>query len=191
VPQKKTISTPFKRLRPPISYEKTDVEWEASTRLEVEKWMTSFKKSPPPKKSAKELEAKGKMLRCLVEPKKPMPLDYKCTIMNAHYAKRSDENLENEDEQMIKFYQGVGLSLEQLHGQSKIQMAYASKAWVVGEPMSMRNVSIIVHKQDFCTSGTYNKLREVDSCLDFNAITNISTMVMVSSGLCGIKCIAY
>jgi hypothetical protein len=36
---------------------------------------------------------------------------------------------------MLKFYQGVGLSLEQLHGQSKIQMTYASKAWVVGESM--------------------------------------------------------
>jgi hypothetical protein len=36
---------------------------------------------------------------------------------------------------MIKFCQEAGLSLEQLHGQSKIQMAYASKAWKVGEPM--------------------------------------------------------
>jgi hypothetical protein len=36
---------------------------------------------------------------------------------------------------MLKFYQEVGLSLEQLHGQSKIQMTYAPKTWVVGEPM--------------------------------------------------------
>jgi hypothetical protein len=42
--------------------------------------MASFKKAPPPKKYAKELEAKAKMLRCLVEPKKPMLLDYKCTM---------------------------------------------------------------------------------------------------------------
>jgi hypothetical protein len=53
----------------------------------------------------------------------------------------------------------------------------------------MRNVLTIVHKQEFFTSGNCNKLREVDSCLDFNTIINISIMVMVSSGLCGIKCI--
>jgi hypothetical protein len=34
-------------------------------RLEVEKWMASLKKAPPPRKSAEELEAKGKMIRCL------------------------------------------------------------------------------------------------------------------------------
>jgi NACalpha-BTF3-like transcription factor len=61
--------------------------------------------------------------------------DYKCTMQNLHYAKRSDEILENEDDQMLKFCQEAGLSLEQLHGQSKIQMAYAPKAWVVAEPM--------------------------------------------------------
>jgi hypothetical protein len=33
------------------------VELEASTRLEVEKWMTSFKKTPTPKKFAEDLEA--------------------------------------------------------------------------------------------------------------------------------------
>jgi hypothetical protein len=65
VPQKRIISSPFKRLRPPLLYEKTDVELEASTRLEVEKWMTSLKKAQPPKKSTKELEAEGKLLRCL------------------------------------------------------------------------------------------------------------------------------
>jgi hypothetical protein len=53
----------------------------------------------------------------------------------------------------------------------------------------MRNVLTIVHKQEFSTSGTCNKLSEVDSCLDFNTNTNISTMVMVSSALCGMKCI--
>jgi hypothetical protein len=36
---------------------------------------------------------------------------------------------------MLKFYQDAGLSLEQLHGQSKIQMAYAPEAWIVGELM--------------------------------------------------------
>jgi hypothetical protein len=36
---------------------------------------------------------------------------------------------------MSKFCQEVGLTLEQLHGQSKIQMTYAPKPWVVGEPM--------------------------------------------------------
>jgi hypothetical protein len=36
---------------------------------------------------------------------------------------------------MIKFYQQAGLLLEQLHGKSKIQMAYVPKAWEVGEPM--------------------------------------------------------
>jgi hypothetical protein len=46
-------------------YEKTDVELEVSTRLEVEKWMTSLKKAQPPKKSTKKLEAKDKLLRCL------------------------------------------------------------------------------------------------------------------------------
>jgi hypothetical protein len=52
------------------------------------------------------------------EPKKPLA---------------SDEILQNEDEQMLKFYQEVGLSVEQLHGQSKIQMAYEPKAWKIGE----------------------------------------------------------
>jgi hypothetical protein len=104
-------------------------------RLEVEKWMTSLKKAPPPKKSAKELEAEGKMLRCLKEPKKLISSDYKHTMMNPHCAKMSDEILKNEEEQMIKFCQETGLSLEQLHGQSKIQMIYVPKAWEVGEPM--------------------------------------------------------
>jgi hypothetical protein len=36
---------------------------------------------------------------------------------------------------MSKFCQEVRLTLEQLHGQSKIQMAYAPKPWVVGESM--------------------------------------------------------
>jgi hypothetical protein len=56
-------------------------------------------------------------------------------MMNPHCAKKLDEILENEDEQMLKFYQEAGLSLDQLHGQMKIQMAYAPKAWVVGELM--------------------------------------------------------
>jgi hypothetical protein len=88
----------FNKLRAPLSYEKTDAELEASMRLDVEKWMTSLKKVPPPKKFAKELEVEGKMLRCLVEPKKPMTSDYKCTMQNPHCAKRSDGILENEDE---------------------------------------------------------------------------------------------
>jgi hypothetical protein len=126
--QKKTSSSPFKRLQPLLSYETTDAELEASTRLDVEKWMASIKKTPTPKKSIEDLEAEVKMLRCLTEPKKPMSLDYKYTMMNPHCAKRSDEILENEDEQMSKFYLEAGSSLEQLHGQSKMQMAYASKA---------------------------------------------------------------
>jgi hypothetical protein len=36
---------------------------------------------------------------------------------------------------MLKFYREVGLSIEQLHGQSDIQMAYAPKAWEISEPM--------------------------------------------------------
>jgi hypothetical protein len=48
--------------------------------------------------------------------------------MNPHCAKRSDEILENEDEQMSKFCVEAWVSLEQLHGQSNIQMAYAPKA---------------------------------------------------------------
>jgi hypothetical protein len=64
-----------------------------------------------------------------------MSSDYKHTMMNLHCAKRADEILENEGEQMSKFCQEAGLSLEQLHVQSKIQMAYAPKAWEVGEPM--------------------------------------------------------
>jgi hypothetical protein len=47
--QKKTSSSPFKKLRAPLSYEKTDVEQKASTRLDVQKWMESLKKAPPPK----------------------------------------------------------------------------------------------------------------------------------------------
>jgi hypothetical protein len=82
----------------------------------------------PPKKSVKKLEVEGKVLRCLAEPKKLISSDYKCTIQNPHCAKRADEILENEDEQMLKFYQEAGLALEQLHGQSKIQLAYAPKA---------------------------------------------------------------
>jgi hypothetical protein len=49
--------------------------------------------------------------------------------------KRSDKILQNEDEQMLKFCQQTGLSVEQLHGQSDIQMAYAPKAWEIGEPV--------------------------------------------------------
>jgi hypothetical protein len=36
---------------------------------------------------------------------------------------------------MLKFYREVGLSIEQLHDQSDIQMAYAPKAWEISEPM--------------------------------------------------------
>jgi hypothetical protein len=36
---------------------------------------------------------------------------------------------------MLKFCQEARLSVEQLHGQSDIQMAYAPKAWEIGEPM--------------------------------------------------------
>jgi hypothetical protein len=68
-------------------YDKTDAELEASTRANVEKWMASVKKAPPPKKSPKELEAKRKMLRSLAEPKKPMLSDYKCTMHNLYCAK--------------------------------------------------------------------------------------------------------
>jgi hypothetical protein len=64
------MSSPFKKLRAPLSYEKTDAELEASKRLDVQKCMSSLKKAPPSKKSATELEAEGKMLRCLLEPKK-------------------------------------------------------------------------------------------------------------------------
>jgi hypothetical protein len=78
-------------------------------RLDVQKWMASLKKAPPPKKSAKELEAEVKMLRCLARQKKPMPSDYKRTMVNPHCAKGLDEILENEDEQMIKFCHEAGL----------------------------------------------------------------------------------
>jgi hypothetical protein len=72
----------------------------------------SLKKAPPPKKYAKELEAEAKMLRFLAEPKKPILSDYKCTMQNPHCVKRSDEILQNEDEQMLKFYQEAELSVE-------------------------------------------------------------------------------
>jgi hypothetical protein len=97
-------------------------------RLEVEKWMASYKKTSTPKKYVEDLEAKVKMLRCLAEPQKPMLSDFKRTVMNPHCAKRSDVILENEDEQMSKFCVEAWVSLEQLHGQSNIQMAYAPKA---------------------------------------------------------------
>jgi hypothetical protein len=67
--QKKTSSSQYKKLRAPLSHEKIDAELEASMRVDVEKWMASLKKAPPPKKSAKELEVERMMLRCLVEPK--------------------------------------------------------------------------------------------------------------------------
>jgi hypothetical protein len=151
--------------------------------------MASLKKSPPPKKSSKELEAEGKMLRCLTEPKNPMASDYKGTMQNPHCAKRLDEILENEDEQILKFCQEAGLSLEQLYGQSKIQMAYAPNAWVVGELMVDEK-----HFDNSTQTRIFHQwyLQEVKRdrlMLDFNINTNISTMVMVSSGLCGMKCI--
>jgi hypothetical protein len=52
VAQKKTISSPFQRLRAPLSYEKTNAELEASRKVDVEKWMASMKKAPPLKKYA-------------------------------------------------------------------------------------------------------------------------------------------
>jgi hypothetical protein len=61
VSQKKTSSSPFNKLRAPLPCEKIDAELEAPTRLDVQKWMASLKKAPPPKKSAKELEAEAKM----------------------------------------------------------------------------------------------------------------------------------
>jgi hypothetical protein len=66
---KKSISSPFKGLRAPLSYGKIDAVQEASTRADVEKWMIGFKKATPPKKSAKELQAKRKMLRSLAKQK--------------------------------------------------------------------------------------------------------------------------
>jgi hypothetical protein len=93
VSQEKSISSPFKRLQAPLLYEKTDAEPEASMKINVDKWMAGFKEAPPSKKSAKELEDECKMLRLLVEPKKAMLSDYKCTMQNLHCAKRSDEIL--------------------------------------------------------------------------------------------------
>jgi hypothetical protein len=49
LPQKKTTSSPFDRVQPLLSYEKTDAKLEASTRLEAKKWIASFKKTPTPK----------------------------------------------------------------------------------------------------------------------------------------------
>jgi hypothetical protein len=80
VSQKKSISSPFRRLHAPLSYEKTDVKMEASVRVDVDKWMVGFKKVPPLKKYAKELEDERKMLRSLAEPNKPMLSDYKHTM---------------------------------------------------------------------------------------------------------------
>jgi hypothetical protein len=119
VAQKKSISSPFHRLRAPLSYEKTNAELRASARADVEKLMEGFKKAPPPNKSVK-LEVECKMLRSLVEPKKPLSSDYKLTMQSLHCAKRSDEILQNEDKQILKFYKEAGLSIEQLHGQSDI-----------------------------------------------------------------------
>jgi LPS O-antigen subunit length determinant protein (WzzB/FepE family) len=112
------------------------VELEASTKLKVEKWTTSFKKTPTSTKSIEDLKTEVKMLRCLAKLKKSMSSDYKHTIMNLHCANRSDEILENEDEQMRQFCLEAGLSLEQLHGQSDIEMTSMHKAWEVGEPMT-------------------------------------------------------
>jgi hypothetical protein len=67
--------------------------------------------------------------------KKSMLSDYKCTMMNPHCEKWSDEILENENEQMSQFCLEAGLSLEKLHSQPKIEMTYAHKAWEVSEPM--------------------------------------------------------
>jgi hypothetical protein len=39
-------------------------------KVNVDKWMTGFKKAQPSKKFAKELEDERKMLRSLAEPKK-------------------------------------------------------------------------------------------------------------------------
>jgi hypothetical protein len=43
-------------------------------------------------------------------------------MQNPQCAKRSDEILENENEQMLKFCQEAGLSLEQLNSQKKIDL---------------------------------------------------------------------
>jgi hypothetical protein len=56
-------------------------------------------------------------------------------MQNLHCAKRSNEILQNEDEQMLNCCQEVGLSVKQLHVQLDIQMAYVPKAWEIGEPM--------------------------------------------------------
>jgi hypothetical protein len=56
-------------------------------------------------------------------------------MQNPHCVKRSDEILQNQDEQMLKFLQEIGLSVEQLHDQSEIQMAHVPKAWQLGKPM--------------------------------------------------------
>jgi hypothetical protein len=70
-------------------------------------------------------------------------------------------------------------------------MAYAPKAWEVGEPMVDEKRFTNSTQTQFSTSGTYNKLSEVDSYLVFNTNTAISTMVMSNSGLCGMKSILY
>jgi hypothetical protein len=90
--------------------------------------MAGIKKAPPPKKFVAELEGERKMLRHLAQPKKPICSDYKRTMQNPHCAKRSDEILQNQDEQMLNFIQETGLLVEQLHGQSEIQMAHVPKA---------------------------------------------------------------
>jgi hypothetical protein len=97
-------------LRAPLSYDKTNEELEATRKANIDKWMAGLKKARPSKKSAAELEAECKMLRCLTQPKKRVALDYKHTMQNPH-----------QDKQMLKFLQEVGLSIKQLHGQLEIQ----------------------------------------------------------------------
>jgi hypothetical protein len=67
-------------------------------------------------------------------------------------------------------------------------MAYAPNAWVVGELMVDEK-----HFDNSTQTRIFHQwyLQEVKRdrlMLDFNINTNISTMVMVSSGLCGMKC---
>jgi hypothetical protein len=167
------------------------VELEASRKTDVDKWMVGIKKAPPPKKSTAELEAECKMLRCLAQPKKPMCSDYKCTMQNLHCTKRSDEILQNQDEQMLKFLQETGLSVEQLHGQLEIQMAHVLKTWQLGEPMVNEkrfdnNTQTIIFHQWYLQQVKTGRLM-----FGFQYKHQYFYHGDGGSGLCGMKCIVY
>jgi hypothetical protein len=107
------------------------------------------------------------MLIFLQRPPKLMQSDFKCTVMDGAFTKKSDAILgvQDEDARLMDFLEAARLA-NQCSGNFNLRM---------------------LQKHENSTSGIWSKRWLAERCLNFNISTNISSMVIKRCGLCGMK----